>query len=81
MRPLPFIFLLDAAVSHSNIKELIMFEIFRANGGGYFWHLKAANGEKLCHSEVYTTKQSAEAGIEAVKRIAPGALTMDRTEG
>lgn len=22
-----------------------MFEIFRANGGGFFWHLKATNGE------------------------------------
>ena len=56
-----------------------MFEIFRATSGGYFWHLKAANGEKLCHSEVYTTKQSAQAGIEAVKRIASGAPTVDRT--
>lgn len=62
-----------------NITEHIMFEIFRATSGGYFWHLKAANGEKLCHSEVYTTKQSAQAGIEAVKRIAPGAPTVDRT--
>ena len=56
-----------------------MFEIFRATSGGYYWHLKAVNGEKLCHSEVYTTKQSAQNGIEAVKRIAPGAPTMDRT--
>ena len=56
-----------------------MFEIFRANGGGYFWHLKATNGEKLCHSEVYTTKQAAQAGIEAVKRVAPGAPVYDRT--
>lgn len=56
-----------------------MFEIFRANGGGYYWHLKATNGEKLCHSEVYTTKQSAQAGIEAVKRLAPIAPVYDRT--
>lgn len=56
-----------------------MFEIFRVTSGGYFWHLKAANGEKLCHSEVYTTKQSAQAGIEAVKRIASSAPVMDRT--
>ena len=56
-----------------------MFEIFRANGGGFYWHLKASNGEKLCHSEVYTTKQAAQNGIEAVKRIAPTAPVHDRT--
>jgi len=39
-----------------------MFEIFRAQSGGYFWHLKAANGEKLCHSEVYSSKQAARSG-------------------
>lgn len=56
-----------------------MFEIHRAQGGGYFWRLKAANGETLCHSEVYTTKQSAQDGIAAVKRIAPTAPVYDRT--
>jgi uncharacterized protein YegP (UPF0339 family) len=56
-----------------------MFEIFNAKGGGFYWHLKASNGEKLCHSEVYTTKQSAQNGIAAVKAIAPGAPTYDRT--
>jgi uncharacterized protein YegP (UPF0339 family) len=56
-----------------------MFEILRAKGGGYFWHLKGANGEKLCHSEVYTTKQSAQVGIDAVKRIAASAPVYDRT--
>lgn len=56
-----------------------MFEILRANNGGYYWHLKAANGEKLCHSEVYTTKQAAQNGIAVVKRIAPTAPVYDRT--
>lgn len=56
-----------------------MFEILRANTGGYFWRLKGGNGETLCHSEVYTTKQSAEAGIAAAKRVAPGAPVHDRT--
>ncbi|MGO4524949.1 YegP family protein [Microvirga sp. 2MCAF35] len=56
-----------------------MFEIYRANGGGYFWRLKGTNGETLCHSEVYTTKQAAETGIAAVKRIAPNAPVYDRT--
>lgn len=56
-----------------------MFEIFRTTVGGYFWHLKAVNGETLCHSEIYTTKQSALAGIDAVKRVVPSAPTLDRT--
>lgn len=55
-----------------------MFEIWRANGGGYFWTLKAGNGEKLCHSEVYTTKQAAHSGIAAVKRVAPLAPIYER---
>lgn len=56
-----------------------MFEILRATTGGYFWRLKAANGEKLCHSEVYTTKQAAQNGVDAAKRVAPGAQTYDLT--
>jgi uncharacterized protein YegP (UPF0339 family) len=56
-----------------------MFEILRASAGGYFWRLKGTNGETLCHSEVYTSKQSAQGGIAAVKRIAPIAQTYDRT--
>lgn len=56
-----------------------MFEILRATAGGYFWRLKATNGETLCHSEVYTSKQSAQNGIEAVKRIAPNAPVYDRS--
>jgi uncharacterized protein YegP (UPF0339 family) len=56
-----------------------MFEILRANGGGYFWRLKATNGETLCHSEVYTSKQAAQNGIDATKRIAPSAPVRDLT--
>jgi uncharacterized protein YegP (UPF0339 family) len=54
-----------------------MFEILRSKDGGYYWHLKAANGEKLCHSEIYTTKQAAQGGIEAVRRVVPGATVRD----
>jgi uncharacterized protein YegP (UPF0339 family) len=56
-----------------------MFEIFRANAGGYFWRLKGVNGETLCHSEVYTSKQSAQTGVDAVKRVAATAPVYDRT--
>lgn len=57
-----------------------MFEVHDAQGGGFFWTLKSPNHERLCHSEVYTTKQSALAGIAAVKRVAPEAPTRDYTE-
>lgn len=56
-----------------------MFEIFRGASGGFYWRLKSVNGDILCHSEIYTSKQSAENGIAAVKRIAPTAPTYDRT--
>ena len=56
-----------------------MFEVFRATSGGFCWRLKASNGEILCHSEVYTSKQSAVNGINAVKSIAPTAPAYDRT--
>ena len=56
-----------------------MFELLRATSGGYFWRLKGTNGETLCHSEVYMTKQSAQNGIDAVKRVAPTAPTLDLT--
>jgi|TARA_A100001391_G_scaffold182749_2_gene149499 hypothetical protein len=56
-----------------------MFEILHANAGGYYWRLKATNGETLCHSEVYTTKQSAEAGVASAKRNAAAAPVYDRT--
>lgn len=56
-----------------------VFEIFRATSGGFFWRLKATNGETLCHSEVYTSKQSALAGIEATKKVAPSAPVHDKT--
>ena len=56
-----------------------MFEIKKTNAGRYWWHLKAENGEILCHSEEYTTKQSAQNGITAVKRITPTAVIKDLT--
>lgn len=56
-----------------------MFEILKASAGGYFWRLKASNGETLCHSEVYAAKQSAQNGIAAVKAIAATAPIYDRT--
>lgn len=44
-----------------------MFEIFPANGGGFFWHLKSAqNGQIICVSEVYASNFNAHRGVEAI---------------
>lgn len=55
------------------------FEIFKGKNGQYYFRLKAANGEIIAFSEGYTTKQGAQNGIDAVKRTAPGAPTVDLT--
>ena len=62
----------------SRTMEILLFEILRS-ASGYWWRLKAGNGEVLCHSEILTTKQSAIDAIIAVKRIAPSAQTKDLT--
>lgn len=55
-----------------------MFELRKAEMG-FWWRLKAENGEILCHSEIYTAKQSALNGISLVKRISPAAAIKDLT--
>ncbi|MAS87324.1 MAG: hypothetical protein CMH30_05025 [Micavibrio sp.] len=49
------------------------FTLFTGRNGQFYWNLKAANGETLCHSEGYTTKQNAKNGIEACKIYSQGA--------
>ncbi|WP_445954439.1 YegP family protein [Thauera sp. SDU_THAU2] len=41
--------------------------------------LRVPTAKALCHSEVYTSKQSAQAGVDAAKRVAPLAQVHDRT--
>ncbi|ARJ69743.1 YegP family protein [Paracoccus contaminans] len=53
-----------------------MFEIHKS-AQGYWWRLKGRNGEVLCHSEVYTAKQSALDTIATVRQIAPTAPIRD----
>jgi len=56
-----------------------MFEIENAQGGGYFWRLRARNGQILCHSEVYTSKAAALNGIDAVCSVVPDAQVFDHS--
>ena len=48
------------------------FQVFKSSvNNQYYYHLKAANGEKILSGEGYTTKQSCFNGIAAVKANAP----------
>lgn len=53
------------------------FEIFIGADGQFYFHLKAENGLIIAASQGYTTKQSAENGIEAIKRVAMQAEVSD----
>lgn len=45
----------------------------------FYWVLKAANGETIAVSEMYTRKASAEHTIRRVKELAPAASIEDET--
>ena len=44
--------------------------VIKKSAAGYHFVLKAANGETIATSQVYTTKESCEKGIESVKKNA-----------
>lgn len=48
-----------------------------ANNGQYYFNLKAANGEIIGTSQMYTTIYNRENGISAVKNNAPDASVTD----
>ena len=47
------------------------YEIRKAKDGQFYFNLKAANGEVILTSEMYTTKASAENGIASVQKNSP----------
>ena len=47
------------------------FEVFTDPlASGYYWHLKAANGEVVCVSEAYTTEADAWRAVHRLPAIA-----------
>lgn len=46
---------------------------------GHHFVLKASNGETIAQSEVYTSKSSAKAGIESVRKNAADATIDDQS--
>jgi uncharacterized protein len=56
------------------------FEISKDHAGEFRFHLTAPNGEIIAASQGYGAKASAEKGIEAIKKHAPGAKVEDHTD-
>jgi len=49
------------------------FQVFKGIDDQFYFRLRAANGEVICSSQGYTTKQSCLNGIEAVQSVAASA--------
>lgn len=54
--------------------------IIRAVGSGIKFDLRAANGQTVLTSEVYTTENACRKGIASVRKNAPAAKIEDQTE-
>ena len=54
------------------------FELSQSENGQYHFVLKAGNGEVILSSEHYTSKASAENGIESVQKNAPDAAHYEK---
>ncbi|WP_293307778.1 YegP family protein [Pedobacter sp. UBA5917] len=50
-----------------------------AKNGSYYFNLKAGNGEIIGTSQMYTTEDARNRGIESVKVNAPNAEVIDET--
>jgi uncharacterized protein YegP (UPF0339 family) len=56
------------------------FEIYKRTDNQYSWRMKSANGQVIASAgEGFVTKQSAQNGIDAVKRDASTAKVVDKT--
>lgn len=56
---------------------MIKFEIFKS-GTQYYFHIKAANGEKIAQSEGYTRKESATDTVDLIKKYAATATITEK---
>lgn len=54
------------------------FELKKASKGQFMFNLKAANGQVILTSELYTGKSGAENGIESTRRNAPDDANYER---
>ncbi len=63
----------------ANVESIGKFEIFVGADGQFYFHLKAENGLIIAASQGYTTKQSAQNGMEAIMRVASQSEVVDLT--
>lgn len=68
---------IDSVRVNAGLDERFQREV-NENGNHYF-NLEAKNREPVGKSQMYTSKQACDKGIEAVKRIAPSAPVEDTT--
>jgi uncharacterized protein YegP (UPF0339 family) len=55
------------------------FELYKDKSGDFRWRLIAANGETIASGQGYTSKASAQKGIDSVKENASKAIVEDKT--
>ncbi len=53
------------------------FELYKDTAGEYRFRLKAGNGEVIAISEAYSSKASAQNGIESVRKNAADATVVE----
>jgi len=63
-----------------NAADDARFERKTAKDGSPYFVLKAANGEVIGKSEMYSSKSSMEKGIQSVRKNAATAVVVDQTE-
>ena len=51
--------------------------VIKESNAGFHFVLKAANGEVIATSQVYSSKESCKKGIESVKKNAPEAEVVE----
>ncbi len=54
-------------------------EIRKSTNGQFYWRYVATNGEVLCTSETYMSKQGAQNGIQSLRDSISRAETIDLT--
>ena len=64
----------------ANVADDTKFERKAAKDGSPFFVLKAANGQSIGKSEMYSAATAMENGIASVKKNAPAAAVVDLTE-
>ncbi len=65
--------------AHQGVVQDPVFEIHCDAAGKFRFHLKAGNGQIIALSQSYLSRQSAENGIESIKKNAPTAKIIDQT--